>query len=126
MSESQEFCRVGTCHACCLRKVDAEHRNGIAHRAGHIDGGTGQRTILVNALAVANKDLLALQQERALCGADARHRVGHQHETVVSFATQCYLQNDRRHMMAIDNDAAPAVCVMQGSAYDTGIAAAQR
>ena len=71
-------------------------------------------------------DTPALQHEASFFHADRWHRIGHEHELADRFATKCQLHRNRRDVVAIDDQSAPAVPVLQRCPYHAGFATIQR
>ena len=76
MVDTEESGRVAARHLHGFRKADAEHLNRVANRCGHVEVGSGERSVFAGALASRDLDWLSVEDE-GLIPTNARHCVGH-------------------------------------------------
>src|SRR5258708_6321179 len=124
--EPEELRRIGARHPRGPLERQTEEVDAIANRARHVERRTRERAVLVHASAVRDRDATAGQKERILVRADGRHRVGDEHAAIGTLGAQCDLQHGRMHVHSIDDEAAPALGVVQRGPDGAGLAMSER
>jgi hypothetical protein len=106
MTHAEKFRGVLTRHAGRRRKIEILERDRIANGGRHVECGAGERTAVIETNAIDHADCSTLDQKAGCGRAHRRHRIGHQHETIVTLAAQCQFQHNGVDVMSIDYDAA--------------------
>src|SRR6185503_2786086 len=60
VAQRKELRGIGAGHAHRGAHVEAEHAHGIAYRGGHVEVGAGEAAVLIDALAVRDRDGAAI------------------------------------------------------------------